>query len=118
MRFPTAGIGYRLTMEVTNAIARMDRIAGEVLERTVEDHHLRRLRRVGWHRILDQAPTGLRVGGDPAVREGNIVKIHIDGAEAFPAMQRAMLQARSHVYVANWFYLAFILFRATPGVQG
>ena len=103
MRFPTAGIGYRLTMEVTNAIARMDRIAGEVLERTVEDHHLRRLRRVGWHRILDQAPTGLRVGGDPAVREGNIVKIHIDGAEAFPAMHRAMMQARSHIHLANWF---------------
>jgi len=37
------------------------------------------------------------------VREGNSVEILIDGAEALPAMQRAMMQARSHIYLANWF---------------
>ena len=46
---------------------------------------------------------GLRASGDPPVREGNRVEIHIDGAEALPAMQRAMLEARSHIYLANWF---------------
>jgi phosphatidylserine/phosphatidylglycerophosphate/cardiolipin synthase-like enzyme len=37
------------------------------------------------------------------VREGNDVAIHIDGSEALPAMQHAMLGARSHIYLANWF---------------
>ena len=64
---------------------------------------MRRLRRVGWQRILGPTPEGFRVGGDPPVREGNSVKVHIDGAAALPAMQRAMLEARSHVYLANWF---------------
>ena len=58
----------------------------------------------------------LRVGGDPPVREGNTVNILIDGAEAFPAMQRAMMKARSHVYLANWFVSPdFRLVRDGPG---
>jgi phosphatidylserine/phosphatidylglycerophosphate/cardiolipin synthase-like enzyme len=90
-------------MEVPHGIARVDREVGEALERAVEGHHRRRLRRAGWQRILQPGAEGLRVSGDPAVREGNTVKVHIDGAEALPAMQRAMMQARSHVYLANWF---------------
>jgi phosphatidylserine/phosphatidylglycerophosphate/cardiolipin synthase-like enzyme len=101
--FPTTVIGYCRPMEVSQAIARADSTAGEALERAVEGHHARRLRKVGWERILQPDLRGLRVAGDPWVREGNSVAIHIDGAEALPAMQRAMMEARSHVYMANWF---------------
>jgi phosphatidylserine/phosphatidylglycerophosphate/cardiolipin synthase-like enzyme len=90
-------------MDAFNTIARIDRAAGETLERAVEGHHLRRLRKVGWERVLQPGLGGLRVSGDPPVREGNSVEIHIDGARALPAMQRAMLEARSHIYLANWF---------------
>ena len=56
------------------------------------------------------------MSGDPPVREGNSVQIHIDGAEALPAMQRAMMEARSHVYLANWFLSPdFRLVRGGPG---
>jgi len=92
-----------MAMGISDAITRVDRVAGEALERAVEGHHSRRLRRVGWQRILRSDLTGLRVAGDPPVREGNSVEILIDGAEALPAMQRAMMQARSHIYLANWF---------------
>ena len=106
-------------MEFSNAIARVDRAAGEALERAVEGHHLRRLRRVGWQRILEPDNNGLRVGGDPPVREGNNVEIHIDGADALPAMQRAMVEARSHIYLANWFLSPdFRLVRGAPGSSG
>ncbi len=90
-------------MGISNAIDRADRVAGEAVESAVKSHHLRRLRKVGWQRIVESAPHGLRVGGDPPVREGNRVRVLIDGGEAFPAMQRAMMEARSHVYIANWF---------------
>ena len=103
-------------MEITNTFARIDRAAGEALERAVEDHHLRRLRKVGWERILQPGLEGLRVSGDPPVREGNSVQIHIDGADALPAMQRAMMEARSHVHLANWFLSPD--FRLVRGGQG
>jgi phosphatidylserine/phosphatidylglycerophosphate/cardiolipin synthase-like enzyme len=49
------------------------------------------------------------------VREGNSVQIHVDGAEALSAMQRAMLEARSHIYLANWFLSPdFRLVRGDP----
>jgi phosphatidylserine/phosphatidylglycerophosphate/cardiolipin synthase-like enzyme len=103
-------------VEVINAIARADRAAGEALERAVEGHHRRRLRKVGWERVLQPGLGGLRVSGDPPVREGNSVEIRIDGAEALPAMQRAMLEARSHIYLANWFLSPdFRLVRGGPG---
>ena len=88
---------------MSNVITRVDQAAGEVLERAVESHHRRRLTKVGWERVLQSDPHGLRVSGDPLVREGNSVRVLIDGSEAFPAMQRAMTEARSHIYIANWF---------------
>jgi phosphatidylserine/phosphatidylglycerophosphate/cardiolipin synthase-like enzyme len=88
---------------ISSAIDRIDRKAGDALERAVESHHVRRLRKVGWQRVMESNPHGLRVSGDPPVREGNSVRVLIDGGEAFPAMQRAMMEARSHIYVANWF---------------
>jgi phosphatidylserine/phosphatidylglycerophosphate/cardiolipin synthase-like enzyme len=103
-------------MEVSYAIARVDRAAGEALERAVEGHHRRRLRKVGWQRVLQPDLHGLRVSGDPPVRGGNSVGVHIDGAEALPAMQRAMMGARSHIYLANWFLSPdFRLVRGAPG---
>ena len=71
---------------------------------------------MGWQRVLEPGLRGLRASGNPPVREGNTVRIHIDGAEALPAMQRAMLEARSHIYLANWFLSPdFRMVRGAPG---
>lgn len=84
-------------------LARADRAAGETIERAVRDHHYRRLRNLGWQRILDSKTPGFWVTGDPPVRPGNGVRILIDGAALFPEIELAMRQARSHIHVANWF---------------
>jgi hypothetical protein len=55
-------------MEVSNAVARVDRAAGEALERAVEGHHRRRLRKAGWQRILQPGAHGLRPSGDTRER--------------------------------------------------
>ena len=89
-------------MNVPDILAQADRVVGEQLEKAVSDHHYRRLRKLGWQRILDPKTPGLWAAGDPPVRPGNSVRILIDGAAAFPEMERAMRQARSHIHLANW----------------
>lgn len=90
-------------MGISDAVAGVDRAVGERLERAVKRHHVRRLRRSGWERILQPDLRGFAVNADPGIRDGNSVDVLIDGAEALPAIQSAMLQARSHVYLTNWF---------------
>jgi phosphatidylserine/phosphatidylglycerophosphate/cardiolipin synthase-like enzyme len=87
---------------VSSAISRIDALAGGRMEAAVKHHHQRRLRKIGWDRALDPHLHGLPATGDPPVRDGNTIEVLIDGASAFPAMQEAMLQARSHVHLANW----------------
>jgi phosphatidylserine/phosphatidylglycerophosphate/cardiolipin synthase-like enzyme len=79
-----------------------DRLAGRAMERAVVDHHMRRLRRIGWSRALEPAGDDLWPGGDPPPREGNAVKVLIDGSHALPAIAEAIRLARQHVTIAGW----------------
>jgi phosphatidylserine/phosphatidylglycerophosphate/cardiolipin synthase-like enzyme len=63
-------------------------------------HHNRRLRRLGWSDALSTA------GDGPArrpAREGNAVRVLLDGADALAAMSEAIRGARSHVHIAGWY---------------
>jgi phosphatidylserine/phosphatidylglycerophosphate/cardiolipin synthase-like enzyme len=84
---------------------RVDCFVGESLERAVSAHHRRRLRRVGWEHALDAAPSfWADAGGAP--QPGHEVEIFVDGADALPAMVRAMRRARRRVLLAGWFFSA------------
>jgi phosphatidylserine/phosphatidylglycerophosphate/cardiolipin synthase-like enzyme len=84
----------------------IDERVGDWLEAVLCQHHARRLRRLGWGGVLSPGPAGTgapdtwAVG--PAVRAGNVVRVLIDGDEAFSAMAEAIGAARSHVHIACW----------------
>ena len=80
----------------------IDRLLGDVVERTVRSHHRRRLRRLGWENAFDAPGDSLWAAGDPPPRGGNAVEILIDGATALPRFAAEIAQARSHVHVAGW----------------
>ncbi len=98
---------------LADAVDALDRLTGEALDRIVVDHHTRRLRRQGWQRILESDLTGFTVTGDPPPRAGNRVEVLVDGAEAFPATQEALMKATSPVHIANWYLEPG--FRLQPG---
>src|SRR3954462_16005779 len=79
----------------------LDDRAGDGLEAALRWQHRRRLRRLGWGGALDPATTD-----EPwsergtTVRAGNGVEPLVDGAEALPAIQRAILGATRSVHIA------------------
>ncbi len=79
----------------------VDRHLGDRLDQWVSAHHRRRLRRLGWEGALragpDQPPADQR-----PTRQGNAVRVLLDGEEALPAMVDAITNARSHVHIAGW----------------
>ena len=76
---------------------------GDQISRQVRSHHRRRLRRNGHEHALGPVAGGWAVGDYP-VRAGNVVDVHIDGAEALPAIAAALQSARSHVHIAGWYF--------------
>jgi phosphatidylserine/phosphatidylglycerophosphate/cardiolipin synthase-like enzyme len=80
-----------------------DAVLGKVLERLVTGHHRRRLRRIGHLEALHSPPDGW-AGGDPPPRAGNELEVLVDGAEALPRIANAIAAARSHVWLAGWFF--------------
>jgi len=82
---------------------RIDTFLGERVEAMIRAHHRRRLRRIGWARALDAGP-GTWSTGEPAPRSGNDVQLLVDGAEALPAIARAIESARSSVHLAGWYF--------------
>jgi phosphatidylserine/phosphatidylglycerophosphate/cardiolipin synthase-like enzyme len=85
-----------------NAVARADALLGDAIERAVERHHRRRLRRLGWQRAYDPPPGPAWAAGDPPPRAGTELDVLIDGAQALPAIAEALQGARSHVHVTGW----------------
>jgi phosphatidylserine/phosphatidylglycerophosphate/cardiolipin synthase-like enzyme len=81
----------------------VDRIAGNAIERLTNDHHARRLARLG-HSAQRTPPDDGRLwaAGDPPPREGNSLDVLIDGAAYFPAVAAAIQAARRRVLVAGW----------------
>jgi phosphatidylserine/phosphatidylglycerophosphate/cardiolipin synthase-like enzyme len=82
--------------------SRLDRFAGRTVEHAVSGHHARRLRKIGWSRALAPADDSLWPGGDPAPRDGNDVRVLVDGSQALPAIEQAIRQASLSVTVAGW----------------
>ncbi|MET0135647.1 MAG: phospholipase, partial [Kibdelosporangium sp.] len=80
---------------------RLDDRLGDGLEKVLCAHHGRRLRKLGWGEVLDEARKADFSPRAP-VREGCRVEVLIDGEEALPAMVEAIANARSHVHVAGW----------------
>jgi phosphatidylserine/phosphatidylglycerophosphate/cardiolipin synthase-like enzyme len=83
-------------------IARFDGAFGRAIEKTVEFHHRRRLRRLGHAAVLESNDSGLWADGDPPPRPGNELDVLIDGAEALPAIAEALMGARSHIHITGW----------------
>jgi phosphatidylserine/phosphatidylglycerophosphate/cardiolipin synthase-like enzyme len=90
-------------MRGAHAIAGADRAAGRVIEGAMAAHHRRRLRSLGQReRYAPPADGRLWAAGEPPPRPGNDVTVLIDGADALPAIERAIRGARRHVHVAGW----------------
>lgn len=77
-----------------------DRRIGDGVDRILCDHHTRRLRRLGWSDALSSSTEG--PARRPA-RDGNSVRVLLDGADALTAMAEAIAGAKSHVHIAGWF---------------
>ncbi|HYX87826.1 MAG TPA: phospholipase D family protein [Gaiellaceae bacterium] len=88
---------------MTGALERADTAVGDLLERALRAHHRRRLKRIGWLAALD-APAGGWADGDPPPRPANELEVLVDGAEALPRIAAAVEGARSHVWIAGWFF--------------
>jgi phosphatidylserine/phosphatidylglycerophosphate/cardiolipin synthase-like enzyme len=94
----------------------VDRRLGAAVTATVAAHHRRRLARVGQEHVLAAGPGGWAEGTLPP-RAGCSVEILVDGAEAAPRMAAELVEARSHVYLAGWYFSPeFALVRGTSRV--
>jgi phosphatidylserine/phosphatidylglycerophosphate/cardiolipin synthase-like enzyme len=101
-----------------NVLRTADRAAGAALERLVNDHHARRLARLG-HAAQRTPPADGRIwaAGDPPPRTGNAVDVLIDGAAYFAALEQAIRGARRSVVIAGWSIRpGFALIRDEPPV--
>jgi phosphatidylserine/phosphatidylglycerophosphate/cardiolipin synthase-like enzyme len=76
---------------------------GRTVDRVVVDHHVRRLRKVGWGHAFDAPAGGWADGGMPP-REGNSVEVLIDGAEFLPLAAEELAKAQSHVHMTGWYF--------------
>jgi phosphatidylserine/phosphatidylglycerophosphate/cardiolipin synthase-like enzyme len=81
--------------------SKLDTRAGEALEAASRAHHRRRLARIGFAHVFEGRGHGW-AAGPPPPRDGNHVDVHIDGAEALPAIVEAVRGAQSFVHVAGW----------------
>ena len=84
-------------------ISAIDRGAGSLISDTIIGHHRRRLVRCGHGSSLDAHGDGWAAGGSPP-RPGCSLEVLIDGAEALPRIAHEIRQARTHVYMAGWFF--------------
>ncbi len=89
--------------DLADLAGRLDSAAGAGIERLVVAHHRRRLGRIGQLDALD-APGGGWAAGEPPPRSGNAFEVFVDGADALPQIASAIAAARSHVWIAGWFF--------------
>jgi phosphatidylserine/phosphatidylglycerophosphate/cardiolipin synthase-like enzyme len=94
----------------------LDDRLGDGIEALLRWRYRRRLRRLGWADALKPSESGdiPALHGSP-IRTGNAVDVLIDGGEAFPAIEEAILGARRSVHIACWH--ASPDFRLTRGPQ-
>jgi phosphatidylserine/phosphatidylglycerophosphate/cardiolipin synthase-like enzyme len=77
----------------------VDQRLGDRMDRLMCAHHERRLRRLGWAHALHPSTPG--PPGRP-FRDGNSVRVLLDGQEGLSAMASAIAAAKSHVSIAGW----------------
>ena len=87
---------------MNDSLSRLDRLVGHGVDRAVVGHHARRLRKIGWSPALAPVDDALWPSGDPPPREGNDVRVLVDGVHALPAIEQAIRQASRSVMVAGW----------------
>ncbi|MGH2849585.1 MAG: phospholipase D-like domain-containing protein [Solirubrobacteraceae bacterium] len=84
-------------------IGRVDGLVGSRIEAVIRNHHRRRLRRAGQLARFDPPDdASLYAAGSPPPRLGNSLDVLIDGAEALPRLEEALLKARTTVHIAGW----------------
>lgn len=85
-------------------IGHLDAWIGERIESAICRHHRRRLTRTGRLAQLDpaQATTSIYAAGDPPPRADNSLEILIDGAQALPRLEEALVAARATIDIAGW----------------
>jgi phosphatidylserine/phosphatidylglycerophosphate/cardiolipin synthase-like enzyme len=98
---------------MSNALSgRLDALVGDGIEAAVNLKHRRRLERLGWGHVFAPTAPGVFAQGDPPPREGCKLEVLIDGANALPAIARAMSEAKSFVHITGWHLApAFVLDR-------
>ena len=67
-------------------------------------HHRRRLARLGHARAFDVPVGGWAEDGAFSPSPGTGFELLVDGAEALPRIAAEIASARSHVYLAGWFF--------------
>ncbi|MFL6239864.1 MAG: phospholipase D-like domain-containing protein [Actinomycetes bacterium] len=80
-----------------------DAALGDALDGLVQRHHRRRLGRIGWSPALNPSGPDLYAAGAAAPHDDNDVRVHIDGAQALPAVATAIENATRSVWIAGWF---------------
>jgi phosphatidylserine/phosphatidylglycerophosphate/cardiolipin synthase-like enzyme len=101
-----------------DVIGAADRIAGNTIERLMNDHHARRLDRLG-HAAQRRPPEDGRLwaAGNPPPRAGNALEVLIDGAAYLPTLEAAIRGAQRSVRIAGWCVTPeFALVRDEPPV--
>src|SRR5438067_820802 len=83
---------------------RLDALVGELVERAIRAHHVRRLRRRGRVGAIDPEPGGWANTAAFAPREACRIELLADGQEALPRIAEAVGAARSHVHLAGWHF--------------
>jgi phosphatidylserine/phosphatidylglycerophosphate/cardiolipin synthase-like enzyme len=103
-----------------SVLSGVDSVVGDGVEAAVRVKHAWRLRRLGWEHALAPSDHGVWSVGDPRPREGCSLEVLIDGAEAFPAIAKAIENARDYVHVTGWHIAPYFeLVRGErPGVLG
>jgi phosphatidylserine/phosphatidylglycerophosphate/cardiolipin synthase-like enzyme len=87
---------------IPDTVARLDRAVGEQLERSVREHHRRRLAKLGQAHVFDPPDDSLWAAGEPPPWAGNELRVLVDGEHAIGEICAAIKRARSHVHVAGW----------------
>lgn len=87
---------------IRSLLDKVDERLGDGIEHVLCAHHERRLKNLGWGKVLEPEGDQDRFGGRAEVRDGNRLEVLIDGEEALPAIEKAIRNARSHVHIANW----------------
>lgn len=86
---------------IADRLTAVDAVLGHGIERAVMFKHRKRLQRHHSLHALEPGP-GWAADGKPAPREGCLLEVLIDGAEAFEAMAEAIRGAKRSIWITGW----------------